>query len=410
MKKLKILCISHNSIYPPNFGGAIGIFYRLIYLKNRGHRISIIAPRPKNIKNMEKAESLFDDVFFYKMKPKIKKLGIAFKSLFFSYPFFVYRLEPCKTDKTEIKKFYDKIKPDIIFIEASYAYSVYSVLKEKIAEDNAKVIYVAHNIDYLSTLGVGKDEKKIFNKIFLYIQAYRQKKIELKIIKEVKNIFCVSIEELNFFKKNNPDCNIFWMPTILDVESQEADKNFFDDFDFSKLKKYKYRILFTGDLSYASNIYALDWFIKEVFPILRKNSNVCFIIVGKSPVKELIEAVKQWEHIFLFSDVQSVSPFMDIADIVVVPMFNKFGIKIKLIEALKCGKKVVARPEGLIGANLLDIIPNSDSPTEFAQKCMDVLNNTIDFEPIWRKFNEMYDNDKVTNMIESELYKAGNED
>jgi hypothetical protein len=53
----------------------------------------------------------------------------------------------------------------------------------------------------------------------------------------------------------------------------------------------------------------------------------------------------------------------------------------------------------LLGAGLEHIVPNATEPEDFAQKCIDVLKDKIDYNIVWRKFDEMYDNKKIINVL-----------
>ena len=117
------------------------------------------------------------------------------------------------------------------------------------------------------------------------------------------------------------------------------------------------------------------------------------------------ELKEKYLDVLLFQDVESLAPFYNTVDLVVIPLFNQAGVKIKLIEALKYGKKIVSRPEGVYGSGLSDIIPTADTPEDFAQKCIDVLEGKIDFGPIWKKFNEIYDNQKIIDDFEKSLFE-----
>ena len=62
-------------------------------------------------------------------------------------------------------------------------------------------------------------------------------------------------------------------------------------------------------------------------------------------------------------------------------------------------KKVVVRPEALLGARLGNIVPNATEPEDFAQKCIDTLEDKIDYNTVWGKFDEMYDNRKIIQKL-----------
>jgi glycosyltransferase involved in cell wall biosynthesis len=67
------------------------------------------------------------------------------------------------------------------------------------------------------------------------------------------------------------------------------------------------------------------------------------------------------------------------ADIVLVPVKNSGGVKIRLLESLLCGKPIIASSEAVTG--LPDEIKNciiiADTPDEFIESIVDCKNRSI---------------------------------
>jgi hypothetical protein len=399
MRKLKILDICPLPVYPLNYGGAIASFSKAFFLKEKGHEIDFVTVKDTHIDYLE-FEKLFPYTVYIKKKNKLK-------ALFSIYP---YSFECFKPDKNEIdliiKQIYER-KYDIVIFEYPYSFFYYQKLHNILRNLHIKMVYFSHNIEFLYAYNTFLDTDNYFYKVFFYIQYLKLKKFEpIFLKKDFDLIFSVSYEETNLIKSYNQKTEIIWLPPIVNMENtvRNYEKNK-DSFSVNLNKKYDYKILFVGSLNVKCNIRAIKWFIEMVMPILRRKINCCFIIVGRNPTKEVLNLVEENEDVFVFKNVKSLKPFYENSDLVIIPLFNNTGIKIKLIEALKYGKKVVARPEGVYGSGLQDVVPTAETPKDFADKCIQVLENKIDYTPMWQEFNEIYDKNKIINLLESKLLR-----
>lgn len=112
-----------------------------------------------------------------------------------------------------------------------------------------------------------------------------------------------------------------------------------------------FRVLFTGNMDYAPNVDAVEYFCNDLLPeILRVHPKTKFVIAGQRPVKK----VKK-----LASDCVSVTGFVkDIAEeyakaaVVVAPLRFGAGTQNKVLEALAMGIPVVCTKVGFKGLGI----------------------------------------------------------
>ena len=390
--------------YPPRDGYSLYVIYRSYFLKSLANINSDIIVPERIDKKEYLAKNLidsgiFDNVFTYPSNSKWKSLIKSFFS-----PSMIYLMVWYDINNTILKIIIDSVnrnKYQAVIFDHSYSYHLYKKLKEHINISEDKIIYWSHNIDYIEYKIESSESSSLLKKFIFYITSRKLKKIEHNYIRKFSKIVSVSYHEVNTLREINPDAKVCWIPPILpESKSELVDKKFISEVG-EKVKDYKYKILFVGILNKPSNVLPCIWFVNYVLPILKNNidGKVCFLIVGKDPSKEIFNLSKDNKDILVFPNVPSVLPFYELADLVVVPLFNPSGIKLKLIEALKNRKKVVARPEALIGAGLENIIPSAYEPWDFAQKCIQVLNGRINYDVIWDKFDEIYDNKKNINKL-----------
>lgn len=96
--------------------------------------------------------------------------------------------------------------------------------------------------------------------------------------------------------------------------------------------------------NYYVNAKGFKWFYNNVYPALNKKFNIK--VVGRGS-KEL--DYMACDDIQIVGGVDSMEPYFREADIVIIPVFDGGGMKIKTVEALTYGKYIVSTSESLNG-------------------------------------------------------------
>ena len=135
--------------------------------------------------------------------------------------------------------------------------------------------------------------------------------------------------------------------------------------------------VFVGKMSYGPNIEAVSWFTKEVLPRLiesNKFADITFYIVGKDPTDDVWQLAS--EHVVVTGIVDDVSEYYNLADLVVLPLKNGGGVKVKLLEAISYRKPVVSTTVGVEGTYYANhFVPVTDEVDQFAEYCEAVLSD-----------------------------------
>jgi polysaccharide biosynthesis protein PslH len=134
-------------------------------------------------------------------------------------------------------------------------------------------------------------------------------------------------------------------------------------------------ILFLGSMGYPPNIDAAIWFAGEILPRIRQQRpSARFSIVGKETADE-VQRLHDGQTCVVHGAVSDVVPYYAAAGLVVAPIRLGAGTRLKVLEALMCGKAVVATSMAIEG---LDLRPGidleiADTPEAFAQACLALM-------------------------------------
>ncbi len=146
------------------------------------------------------------------------------------------------------------------------------------------------------------------------------------------------------------------------------------DVDRSALQSERPTLLFIGALDYEPNTEAVEWFVRDVMPLLSKLvPDVRVRIVGRG--SNQVAWVGAVEGIELVGSVDTVEPELRSADAAFVPIRVGAGTRLKVVEALANRLPLVTTTIGCEGIELTDgqdaLI--ADDAESFASACARVL-------------------------------------
>ena len=135
------------------------------------------------------------------------------------------------------------------------------------------------------------------------------------------------------------------------------------------------KVCFIGALDWQPNINGLNWFIKEVWPLVAERIPESeFLIAGRNASEETISKLKG-QNVSYKGEVESSASFIKDKSVMVVPLFSGSGIRMKIIEGMSFGKSIVATPlaaKGIDYENGKEIIVANDA-AGFADKIIKLL-------------------------------------
>ena len=124
------------------------------------------------------------------------------------------------------------------------------------------------------------------------------------------------------------------------------------DTDKTKIRsKYQEnQIVFVGKMDIPHNVAAVLYFCEKIWPIVKRaNSSLEFHIIGKNPIKSVLELENKYEGVKVVGPVADIEESIKNSAVFVAPLVFGTGIKTKVIEALSYGVPVVTTSIGAEG-------------------------------------------------------------
>jgi glycosyltransferase involved in cell wall biosynthesis len=137
------------------------------------------------------------------------------------------------------------------------------------------------------------------------------------------------------------------------------------------------RIGFLASFNHQPNVDAALFFAEEIFPLVRERlADAEFVVAGKNPPASLLEM--QGAGVSCLGFVKDVPSFYGNVEVVVAPIRFGGGIKLKVLEAMACGKPVVTSSVGAEGIAETDegTLVVADDPAAFADAVVALLGDS----------------------------------
>jgi glycosyltransferase involved in cell wall biosynthesis len=138
-------------------------------------------------------------------------------------------------------------------------------------------------------------------------------------------------------------------------------------------------ILTLGTLHYPPNADGIRWFIRKVFPLIQQAvEGVTLTVVGMNPPRDFFQLASRFSGaITLTGYVPDLTPYLEQAAVVVVPVLAGGGMRVRILEAFSRGMPIVTTTIGLEGieARPGEDVLVADTPDDFADSVVGVLND-----------------------------------
>lgn len=225
-----------------------------------------------------------------------------------------------------------------------------------------------HNAEYQlqrSGLALGlKGAARLAGALWSAAQLARLRDYERKACLAADGVVAVSPEDSEALRALAPGLDVHIVPNGLDV----------NDYPLLPARWERPTLLFTGTLDYRPNVDAVQWFCREVLPLIqRSRPEVELLIVGRSPTPAV--RALAGPGVRIVGDVPEIADYFAQATVYVVPMRMGSGVRFKVLEAMARGLPVVSTPMGLAGIPAVHGTHclRAEGPQAFAQAVLQLI-------------------------------------
>ncbi|MEM9421970.1 MAG: TIGR03087 family PEP-CTERM/XrtA system glycosyltransferase [Pseudomonadota bacterium] len=356
----RLLLLCHRIPYPPDKGDKIRAFHLLQFLAERYDVcLGAFVDDPDDMVHRRHLKELCADTCFVPISPiwgKLRSLAglVTAQPLSLSY----YRHHG-------MRRWVGRQRARGVVAEIAYSSGMAPYLKGA----RAPAIQDFVDADSAKWAAYGKKGSP-FHRFIYHREAKLLARAEARFVHRAQRTFLVSPEEAATLRAHAKvdSARVDWYRNGVDTEYWRADG------DFHRLPA-RVDVVFVGAMDYPPNVEGVLWFVKNVWPVLRKKMpSLQFSIVGPKPVPA-ITSLDGRANITVTGKVPDVRPYLAAARLAVAPLRIARGVQNKVLEAMAMGTPVVAS----IGANTgMGAIPDEhllvgDTPEEMVQAIHRIL-------------------------------------
>jgi O-antigen biosynthesis protein len=304
----RVLVLDHCTPTPDQDAGSVTVFNTLMLLRETGFQVTFIA----------------EDNFLYMPGYTTALQRIGVEVIYAPY---------CTSVEQHLREHGARYDLALLFRPVVVERHIKTVRKYC---ERAKVLYHTVDLHYLrmereAELLSDEDKRKA---------AREMKEREFATIRAADVSIVHSTAELELLQPQLPDASICVFPLIMDVSGTE--KTFAERSD----------IIFVGGYQHAPNVDAVQYFVNDIMPPLRKLlPGVRLHVVGSAP-PPAVHALAA-EDVIIAGFVEHLNPMLDKMRVSVAPLRYGAGIKGKIGTAMAAGLPVVATSLAAEGMSLV---------------------------------------------------------
>ena len=232
------------------------------------------------------------------------------------------------------------------------------------------VVLFQHNVEASIWQRHYEIQKNAVKKRYLYWQWRKMQKFERDACRRVDCVIAVSEADAEMMQRDYGLAKVYDIPTGVDVDFFKPTRD---------IKARSNSLVFTGSMDWLPNEDAMQYFINDVMPLVRKAvPDLRLTIVGRSPYPSLVELAQRDPNIAVTGRVDDVRPYMEEATAFIVPIRIGGGTRLKIYEAMAMEKPVISTTVGAEGLPVRDgkELMLADDPKAFADAVVRVLSDS----------------------------------
>ncbi len=341
----KLLVLTHQ--LPSPFGGGVSVAYgTLKALAQQGWTLRVLSFADRERLTQSPPEGI-----------PVETVPLSYRNTWWHFLKSVGSEYPFTTQKYRSSAFAQRLSrilaadpPDLVWFDHTHM----GVYVEAVRRwSPAPTVLRAHNAEHQLWLQYSQLSPQFWKRGALRFQAHKMYHYERRVYAQVDRVIFLSERDRQAFPM--PHARV--IPPGVDLE-------YFTPQEVSPERKH---LIFLGSMEWIPNLDGLRWFLKEVFPQLRKAlPGLRLWVVGKNPPPNL-----ETPGVKITGFVPDVRVYIRKGGLFVVPLRMASGVQIKILEALAMGIPVVTSEAGAAGVpHLRPALAIARTPEEWVQQVL----------------------------------------
>ena len=239
--------------------------------------------------------------------------------------------------ETAIETVLREVPIDLVHLDSIHL-AAYAPMIERATK--APIVYDWHNIESEAMRRYGANVNSPLRKLYAAITAGRLATLEKRLLLDGFGHLVCSEREREQLHQIVPRARVA-------VIENGVDTSFFSSFE--DLPQTRFRIVYVGSMNYQANIEAVTLFVRNVWPLVRREfRDWRLTVVGSNPTPAVL-ALNDETNVEVTGTIPDVRPFYREALAAIVPLYTGGGTRLKILEAMAAGVPVVSSSLGAEG-------------------------------------------------------------
>lgn len=356
---MRILFLAQRVPYPPNRGDRITTYHE-IRLLSRHNQIHVAAlsdteEECRDIEPLRKMCASVDVAVLPKWRSNIQAMAMAASPLPLTLPFY---FSPELAAKVSLRIALEKIDVVLVFSSSMAQYVDWC----------SHIPRIMQFADLDSIKWRQMSRMNSWPKSWVYgAEAVRLLWYERSIARRYQKCLVVTEEERQEMLSHIPFADS-------GVAANGVDIDYFSPSDENPDEDH---LVFVGVMDYFPNEEGMEFFCKEILPLIRKKRpGTKITIVGARP-SEAVLKLSSIPGVFVTGAVDDIRPYMSKASIAVVPLRLARGVQNKVLEAMSMGMACVCSTAAFKGIKAIEGTHGlvADDPELFSKHAIELLEN-----------------------------------
>lgn len=237
----------------------------------------------------------------------------------------------------KLEQMLEAFRPNLVVFEEPWTHQYLPVVQRY----GCKTIYDAHNIESCLSQEVYQAAGSTVRSKDDWLAIEKLANIERRLIEQCDQTWVCSTEEIPLLRTlTKSEVSPVVIPNGIEVDSYEL----------PTVKQEPYTVVFTATFMHPPNAVAAEQLITQIFPRLKQRHADCRLwLVGRFPTDLMQQAAARDSNIVVTGAVADVRPYLARASVMVVPLHQGGGTRLKILEAFAAGCPVISTEKGAEG-------------------------------------------------------------
>ena len=249
----------------------------------------------------------------------------------------------------QLEEILNQFQPQLIIFEEMWLYRYLPVVKRY----GCPIILDNHNVEALRNAPASIPHP--IARLSHFLGQRHIKTTERKFIRQADQIWACSEDDIQWLQTlYRPKSHTHTIPNTVDAAQYDQVRSSRSTPPHAP-EVSEPQLLFLGQFAYSPNAMAAECLIREIYPQLQARYPDCrLLLVGTSPTPVMQAAAQRHPNIVVTGEVPDVRPYLAAADVMVVPLRQGSGTRLKIIEAFAAGCPVISTAKGAEGLRAID--------------------------------------------------------